>query len=76
VVALTNFDADAQFWPTFLDCGKPYPDQAFTALIYVADPAKVRTPGITLQRVCVTGLVRDDRGEPEFSPNDSSQLAK
>jgi hypothetical protein len=32
VVALTNFDTDTQFWPTFLDFGRPYPDQVFTAV--------------------------------------------
>jgi hypothetical protein len=27
VVALTNVDTDSRFSPTFLDFGKPYPDQ-------------------------------------------------
>ena len=61
VVALTNFDADTQFWPTFLDFGKPYPDQVFAAVIYGTDRVKFGTPGTTLQgkRVCVSGPVRE-----------------
>jgi hypothetical protein len=31
VVAITNFDADTEIWPTFLDFGRPYPDQVFSA---------------------------------------------
>jgi hypothetical protein len=31
VVAMTNFDVDTEFWPTFLDFGRPYPDQVFSA---------------------------------------------
>jgi hypothetical protein len=49
VVALTNFDADTQFWRTVLDFGKPFPDQVFAAVIYGADRAKFETPMTTLQ---------------------------
>jgi hypothetical protein len=78
VVALTNFDADARFWPTFLDFGKPYPYQVFTAVIYGADRAKFGTPGATLQgkRVCVTGPIREDRGKPEIILSDPRQLTR
>jgi hypothetical protein len=64
VVALTNFDADLRFWPTFLDFGKPYRDQVFTAVIYGADRAKFGTPGTTFQgkRVCVSGPIREGSG--------------
>jgi hypothetical protein len=57
VVALTNFDAVTQFWPTVLDFGKPFPDQVFAAVIYGGDRAKFETPKTTLQRkrVCVSG---------------------
>jgi len=78
VVALTNFDADTQFWPTFLDLGKPYPDQVFTAVIYSADRDKFGTPRAMLQgkRVCVTDTVREYRGRLEIVLNDPSQLAQ
>jgi hypothetical protein len=78
VVAQTNFDADTQFWPTFLDFGKPYPNQVFTAVIYGVDRAKFGTPGTTLQgkRVCVTGSVREYRGKPEIILNDPIQLTQ
>jgi hypothetical protein len=78
VVALTNFQADTQFWPTFLDFGEPYPDQVFTAVIYGADRDKFGTQETTLQgrRVCVTGSVREYQGKPEIILTDPSQLAR
>jgi hypothetical protein len=78
VVALTNFDAGTQFWPTFLDFGKPYPDQVFGTVIYGADRAKFGTPEATLQgkRVCVSGLIREYRGKPEVILTDPRQLVQ
>jgi hypothetical protein len=76
VVALTNFDADTQFWPTFLDFGTLYPHQVFTAVIYGADRAEFGTPGAMLQgkRVCVSGAIREYRSKPEIVLNDPRQL--
>jgi hypothetical protein len=78
VVVLTNFDADTQFWPTFLELRKPYPDQVFTAVIYGADRNKFGRRETTLQgkRVCVTGPIREYRGKPEIILADPSQLAQ
>jgi hypothetical protein len=78
VVALTNFDADTQFWPTILDFGKPFPDQVFAAVIYGGDRAKFGTPKTTLQgkRVCVSGVIRKDRGTPEIVLTDPRQLVQ
>jgi hypothetical protein len=77
-VALTNFDADTQFWPTFLDFGKPYPDQVFTAVIFGTDRDKFGTPRAMLQgkRVCVTSTVRQYRGKPEIVLKYPGQLAQ
>ena len=36
VVASTKFDAHLRSRPTFLDFGKPYPNQVFTAVIFGA----------------------------------------
>jgi hypothetical protein len=78
VVALTNFDADTQFWPTFLDFGKPYPHQVFTAVIFGADRANFGTRETTPKgkRVCVSGTVSEDRGKPEMILNDPRQLVQ
>jgi hypothetical protein len=78
VVALTNFDADTQFWPTFLDFGKPYPHQVFTAVILGADRAKFGTPETTLQgkRVCASGTIREYRGKPEIILTDPRRLVQ
>ena len=73
VVALTNFDADTQFWPTFLDFGGPYPNQVFTAVIYGADRAKFGTRKTTMQGklVCVTGQIREGSGQAQNCPHRS-----
>ena len=78
MVALTNFEADTQFWPTFLDFDKPYPDQVFTAVIYGVDRAKFGMAKTSLQgkRVCVSGPIREDRAKPEIILNDPRQLAQ
>jgi hypothetical protein len=78
VVALTNFDAAMQFWPTFFDFGKPYPHQVLTAVIFGADRAKFGTTETTLQgkRVCVSGSIREDRGKPEIILTDPRRLTQ
>jgi hypothetical protein len=65
VVALTNFDADT-------------PDQVFAAVIYGGDRAKFRTPKTARQgeRVCVSGVIREDRGTPEIALTDPRQLTQ
>jgi hypothetical protein len=76
VVALTNFDADAQFWPMFLDFGTPYPDQASRRLSTVPIVPRFGTPGTTLQGngFASPTLIRQYRGKPEPSSNDPRQL--
>ena len=78
MVALTNFDTYTQFWPTVLDFGKPFPDQAFDAVIYGRDRAKFGTRETTLQgkRVCVSGVISEDRGKPEIVLTNPQQLAR
>ena len=57
VVASAKFDAGLQSQPTFLDFGKPYPDQVFTAVVFGDDRTKFGTPEASLRgkRVCVSG---------------------
>jgi DNA/RNA endonuclease YhcR with UshA esterase domain len=78
VVASAKYGANSRSQPTFLDLGKPYPNAAFTAVIFGDDRAKFGTPETSLRgkRICVTGQIRDYRGKPEIILNDPSQLAE
>jgi hypothetical protein len=78
VVASAKFDSDLQAQPTFLDFGKPYPDQVFTAVVFGEDRAKFGTPETSLRgkRVCVTGKIQEKRGMPEIVLSDPKQLAQ
>jgi hypothetical protein len=78
VVASTKFDAHLPSQPTFLDFGKPYPEQVFTAVVFGGNRAKFGTPETALQgrRVCVTGAIREDQGKPEIVLSDPAQLTR
>jgi hypothetical protein len=64
--------------PTFINLGKPYPDQEFTAVIFGTDRAKFGTPEVSLRgkRVCVIGDIRLFRGKPEIILHDPKQLTE
>ena len=76
VVASAKFDAGLQSQPTFLDFGKPYPDQVFTAVIFGGDRTKFGTPEASLRgkHVCVSGKIQQKRGLPEIIISDPKQL--
>ncbi len=78
VVASGKYDADLRSQPTFLDFGKPYPDQVFTVVIFGSDRSKFASPETTLRgkRVCVTGKIQDRSGLPEIILNDPKQLSR
>jgi DNA/RNA endonuclease YhcR with UshA esterase domain len=64
--------------PTFINLGKPYPDQEFTVVIFGTDRAKFGMPEVSLRgkRVCVTGDIRLFRGRPEIILHDPKQLTE
>jgi DNA/RNA endonuclease YhcR with UshA esterase domain len=76
LVASAKYAANSRAQPTFLDMGQPYPNEAFTAVIFGTDRAKFGEPAATLsgKRICVTGPVRNYRGKPEIIVSDPSQL--
>ncbi len=78
IVASGKFDSDLQSQPTFLDFGKPYPDQVFTAVIFGSDRGKFGTPETSLRgkRVCVSGKIQAKNGLPEIILNDPKQLSE
>jgi len=56
----------------------PYPNEVFTAVIFVSSRPKFGTPETTFRGkcVCVTGQVRNYRGKPEIIVSDPSQLSE
>lgn len=78
VVTSAKFDAELQSQPTFLDFGKPYPDQVFTAVIFGGDRKKFGSPETALRgkRVCVTGKIQAKSGMPEIILDDPKQLVQ
>jgi hypothetical protein len=62
--------------PTFLDFGKPYPDEVFAAVIFGANRAKFGTPETTLagKRVCISGSISVYQGKPAIVVSDPKQL--
>lgn len=78
IVASGKFDANLQSQPTFLDFGKRYPDQVFTAVIFGGDRTKFGMPETALRgkRICVTGKIQENRGIPEIILSDPKQLGQ
>ena len=76
VVASATYAANAPMAPTFLDLGKPYPNQIFTAVIFVNDRSKFGMPENSMREknVCVTGEIFLYQGNPEIILHDPTQL--
>jgi DNA/RNA endonuclease YhcR with UshA esterase domain len=78
VVASAKYETNTQSQPTLLDLGKPYPNAAFTAVVYGNNRQKFGSPETSLRgkRICVTGLISDYRGKPEIVLTEPSQLTE
>jgi hypothetical protein len=76
LVASATYAAQAPTAPTFLNLGKPYPDQSFTALILGKDRAKFGEPEISMpaKQVCITGKIFLFEGKPGMIVRDTDQL--
>jgi hypothetical protein len=77
VVVSATYAAQAMAAPTFLDLGKPYPNQIFSAVILGSDRAKFGKPEVLLREkhVCVTGEIFLFQGKPEIIMRDTKQLS-
>jgi hypothetical protein len=77
LVASARYAAQATAAPTFLDFGKPYPNQIFTAIIFGSDRTKFGAPEISLRerQACVTGEIFLYQGKPEIVLRDPKQLS-
>jgi hypothetical protein len=78
VVASARYAAQAPTAPTFLNFGKPYPNQIFTVVILGSDRQKFGTPEISLRekQVCVTGGLFLYQGAPNMMLRDPKQLSE
>ncbi len=63
--------------PTFLNLGRPHPDQPFTAVIWGEDrgrwPATPEERYLT-RRICVTGTISEHRGTPQIRVREPGQI--
>ena len=63
--------------PTFLDLGKPFPNQIFSAIIFGSDRPKFGTPETSMRdkSICVTGTIFLYQGKPKIILHDPKQLS-
>jgi hypothetical protein len=63
--------------PTFLDLGKPFPDQAFSVIIFGSDRSKFGSPETAMRgrSICVTGEIFLYQGKPKVILHDPKQLS-
>ena len=76
-VVKTHFAATNRGQPTFLDFGKPHPNQVFTIVIWGSDRAKFDGPPEALfagKEICVTGMITSYKGKPQIKVTEPSQL--
>ncbi len=76
VVASTRYAAASQGQPTFLNLGKPYPQQPFTIVIWGEHRHKFKDPERTYRAkvVCVTGTISSYRGVPQIVVTEPAQI--
>ena len=63
--------------PTFLDLGKPFPNQIFSAIIFGSDRPKFGTPETSMRdkSICVTGAIFLYQAKPKIILHDPKQLS-
>jgi len=75
-VASTHFANRSRGAPTFINLDEPYPNQVFTALIWVEDRSKFGSPEERYadREICVSGVIQVYRGIPEIILRNPSQV--
>jgi micrococcal nuclease len=75
-VASTSYAKRSEGRPTFIDLGRPHPDQVLGIVIWGAVRDAFGRPESRYAdgRVCVTGRIRLYRGKPEIVVSDPSQI--
>src|SRR5580692_10198690 len=77
LVASASYLPQAPQSPTFLDLGKPFPNQIFSAIIFGTDRPKFGTPEISMRdkSICVRGTIFLYQGKPKMLLHDPKQLS-
>src|SRR5215831_1265738 len=67
-IASTRYLSSSPSTPTFLNFGKPYPQEDFTVVIWSEDRVKFGEPEIKYlhKNICVTGEITQYRGRPQI----------
>lgn len=68
-VVSADFITEIEGKPTFLNFGKPYPNQVFTAVIWDENRSKWDTPphrNFEKRQVCVVGTIEMHEGTPQI----------
>jgi len=76
IVASTRYASSTRGRPTFLNLGKPYPNQIFTVVIWGRDREKFGEPEEKYRdkHICVTGKIILYRGTAEIQVTDPEQI--
>ncbi len=76
-VASAHYAPRGKGQPTFIYLDKPYPNQAFTVIIWGSDRGKFRKPPEEFysgKTICVTGMIKSHRGRPEIEVKEPDQI--
>jgi micrococcal nuclease len=77
LVASARYVPQAPQSPTFLDLGKPFPNQIFSVVIFGSDRSKFGAPETSMldNSICVTGTIFLYQGKPKTILHDLRQLS-
>jgi hypothetical protein len=75
-VANTKYALASRGRPTFLNLGRPYPNQLLAVVIWQRNRPKFDQPEVRLQGkdICVTGLIESYRGVPQIEGKHPDQI--
>jgi DNA/RNA endonuclease YhcR with UshA esterase domain len=75
-VASTKYAAYSNGSPTFLNIGRPYPNEGLSVVIWIENRAAFRRPEVRYRghTICVRGLVSRYQGVPEIVARSPGQI--
>ncbi|MGI0135129.1 MAG: DNA-binding protein [Candidatus Micrarchaeaceae archaeon] len=76
IAASVHFAYRSHGQPTFVNLEKPYPNQVFTIVIWGSDRGRFKPSPESWQgkKICVTGLIKSYRGNPEVIARSPEQI--